>query len=130
MTMLTKSAIAAAILAVMAGTAHAQSAGASRQIQVLPAPGQEQVAQAPQATQEAAQAPAEAPAQAPAQQVAPATNGNGNGIQPEAQAPKGAPVPPKFVAPKRPAFAEGYGHQSYGYASYGYAPKRYRNHCH
>ena len=35
----------------------------------------------------------------------------------------------KFVAPKRPAYAEGYGYERHGYASYG-NPKRYRNHCH
>lgn len=132
MTMLTKSAIAAAILAVMAGAAQAQSNGSSRQIQVLPAPAQEQVAQAGQAAPEAAQPaapatdgaaaqpePAQPQGQAPAPKAAP---------QEAAPAPKFVPAPPKVVAPKRPHYADGYGH--YGHASYGYAPKRYRNHCH
>ena len=144
MTMLTKSAVAAAILAVMAGAAHAQSApaqqsGESRQIQVLPAPEQQQVAQSPQASQQPAQAPAPATDGAAAQpeQAQPDTEvpqeapkAAPKAAPQEAKpAPKFAPVPPKFVAPKRPAYAEGYGYQNYGYAGYGY-PKRYRNHCH
>lgn len=136
MTMLTKSAIAAAMLAMMAGGAHAQAASASRQIQVLPAPGQEQqVVQAPQAAQPPAQA-------APQQAATDGAAAQPEQTQPDAQdpapkaapqdakpAPKFAPVPPKVVAPKRPHYAGGYGHHGYGYASYGYAP-RYRNHCH
>lgn len=61
MTVLTKSAIAAAMLAIMASAAQAQSAGAqqsgeSRQIQVLPAPEQQQVAQSAQADKQPATA--------------------------------------------------------------------------
>jgi hypothetical protein len=127
MTLLTKSAIAVAILAVMAGTAFAQS-GPSRQIQVLAAPGEQQTAQA-QATQQpatetdgAAAQPEQAQPEPQAEQATP---------QEAKPAPKFIPAQPKFVAPKRPAYAEGYGHERYGYAgSYGYAPKRYRNHCH
>jgi hypothetical protein len=46
MRILTKSTIAATFLALLAGVANAQS-GDSRQIQVLPAPAQQQVAKAP-----------------------------------------------------------------------------------
>lgn len=138
MTMLTKSAVAAAILAVMAGAAHAQSArpqqtGESRQIQVLPAPAQQQIAQSPQAAQQPAQAPATDGAAAQPEQAQPdaeVPQGAPKAAPQEAKpAPKFAPVPPKFVAPKRPTYADGYGYQSYGYAGYDY-PKRYRNHCH
>jgi 2-oxoglutarate dehydrogenase E2 component (dihydrolipoamide succinyltransferase) len=134
MTKLTTSVIAAAILAVLAGAAQAQStsSGPSRQIQVLPAPGQEQVAQAQEAAPQAAQTPAPEtdgaaaqPEKAQPEAQIPAPNSAPTEARP---APKFAPVPPKFVAPKRPAYAEGYG--SYGYAGHGYAPKRYRNHCH
>jgi hypothetical protein len=131
MTKLTTSAIAAAILAVMAGAAHAQATGPGRQIQVLPAPGQEQIAQAPQAVQAPATDGAAAqPEQAEPQAQAPQVPAPKAGPEEGRPAPKFAPVPPKFVAPKRPAYAEGYGHESYGYSSYGYAPKRHRSHCH
>lgn len=132
MSILTKSTIAATFLALLAGVANAQS-GDSRQIQVLPAPAQQQVAQA-QAVQEPASA-ADAstqpelaqPPEAQASQEAPQTAPK---IAPsEARpAPKFAPVPPKFT-PQRPAYAEGYGYERNGYASYG-SSKRYRNHCH
>lgn len=143
MSMLTKTAIAAALIATMAGAAHAQStparSGETRQIQVLPAPGTPQVAEA----QQAANAPAAETdgAAAQPQQATPAPSNEAAPAQPAPApqaAPNGAPVPPKVVAPKRPAFAHDLAHERYGYygyhreayASYGYAPKRYRNNCH
>jgi hypothetical protein len=129
MTLLTKSAIAVAILAVMAGTAFAQS-GPSRQIQVLAAPGEQQTAQA-QATQQPATETETDGAAAQPEQAQPEPQAEQATPQEAKPAPKFIPAQPKFVAPKRPAYAEGYGHERYGYAgSYGYAPKRYRNHCH
>jgi hypothetical protein len=126
MTPLMTSAIAAAILTVIAGAAQAQT-GPSRQIQVLPAPGQEQIAQAPQAAQDITPAAdTTAPEADQAQPEAPVTKTAPQQARP---APQFAPAP-KFVAPRRPAYADGYGHERYGYASYGYAPKRHRSHCH
>jgi hypothetical protein len=132
---LTRSAIAAALLAAMVSAAYAQAASAqsgdSRQIQVLPAPAQQQVAQAQEpatdgATADPEQSQPETQAQA-AQKIPqgpPATVPQD--IKP---APKFTPVAPKFVAPKRPAYAAGYGDERGDHAGYGY-PKRYRNHCH
>lgn len=117
---ITKTALAAAILAVMAVSAQAQQ-GPTRQIQVLPAPGA--VAQAPAivADQGPAKVEGEAPAiEAPAAEAAPAA-----GPQIAAPAPKfkkvlvAAPVEvvkpePKFVEPKfvpvrKASYGHGYG---------------------
>ena len=125
MTIVTKSALAAAILAVMAVSAHAQQ-GPSRQIQVLPAPGQQAQLQQPQVVAEPA--PAQAQAQAAPQIEAPAPNAApapapAPEFAPSAE-PKFAPAPaPKFVEPKfidkptRKAYAGysggyGYGHRA------------------
>ena len=118
MTIVTKSALAAAILAVMAVSAHAQQ-GPSRQIQVLPAPGQQAQLQQPQVVAEPAPVQAQAaPPQieAPAPDAAPAPEG-----APRAE-PKFAPAPaPKFVEPKfidkpaRKAYAGYSGGGGYGY---------------
>ena len=123
MTIVTKSALAAAILAVMAVSAHAQQ-GPSRQIQVLPAPGQQAQLQQPQAVAEPAPAQAQAAPQieAPAPNAAPAP-APAPEFAPSAE-PKFAPAPaPKFVEPKfidkpaRKAYAGysggyGYGHRA------------------
>ncbi len=120
MNMLTKTTLAAVMLAAMAVSAQAQQQGKTRQIQVLAAPGA-QVAAAPAADQgpvdvkpEVAQInPAPAPAPAP------------EGIAPKVElAPAPAPEPkvliqkvePKFVAPifEKPA------RKAYGYSGYGY----------
>jgi hypothetical protein len=122
MNMLTKTTLAAVMLAAMAVSAQAQQ-GQTRQIQVLAAPGAAVAApvadQAPvDAKPEVAQvnpAPAPAPAPevvAPKVELAPAP-------EPKLVAPK---VEPKFVAPiiEKPA------RKAYGYSGYGHkAP-----HCH
>jgi hypothetical protein len=124
---ITKTALAAAILAVMAVSAQAQQ-GPTRQIQVLPAPNQ-QVAQAPAIAEQAparfeGQAPAvEAPGAeaAPAEDAAPV-------VAPKFVAPKFAPkvivAEPKFVQPK---FAPPVRKVSYGHGGYGGYGKR---NCH
>jgi hypothetical protein len=127
MTIVTKSALAAAILAVMAVSAHAQQ-GPSRQIQVLPAPGQQAQLQQPQAA--AAPVPAQAQAapqvEAPAPDAAPAPAPE---IAPKAE-PKIVPAPaPKFVEPK---FIEKPARKAYGYAGYssGYGYGHRAPNCH
>ena len=124
MNMLTKTTLAAVMLAAMAVSAQAQQLGKSRQIQVLAAPGA-QIAAAPAADQGPVDVKPEVaqinPAPAPAPEV----------VAPKAElAPAPAPEPkvliqkvePKFVAPiiEKPA------RKAYGYSGYGYkAP-----HCH
>ena len=121
---ITKTALAAAILAVMAVSANAQQ-GPTRQIQVLPAPGKV-AAVAPAIAADPAPAKIEGeapPVEAPAADVAPA---------PEA-APKIAPKvivaapevkpEPKFVEPR---FAPPVRKVSYGYGGY----SGYKRHCH
>lgn len=127
MTIVTKSALAAAILAVMAVSAHAQQ-GPSRQIQVLPAPGQQAQLQQPQAA--AAPAPAQAQeasqAEAPAPNAAPAPAPE---VAPKAE-PKLVPAPaPKFAEPK---FIEKPARKAYGYAGYsgGYGYGHRAPNCH
>ena len=113
MIFVTKSALAAAIMAVMAVSAHAQQ-GPSRQIQVLPAPGQQAQLQQPQAVAEPAPAEAQAApqAEAPAPNAGPAPNLE---IAPKAE-PKVVPAPgPKFVEPR---FIEKPARKAYGYAGY------------
>lgn len=120
MKLVTKSAFAAAILAVIAVSAHAQQ-GPSRQIQVLPAPGQQAQLQQPQAAAEPAQAEAAPRAEAPAAEAAPAP-----APAPEI-APKAAPgiVPAPKVA--EPNFIEKPARKAYGYAG-GYGHRS--PHCH
>jgi hypothetical protein len=120
---ITKTVLAAAILAVMAVSAQAQQ-GPTRQIQVLPAPGK--VAQAPAIAADPAPAKieGEAPvADAPAAEAAPEA-------APQIVAPKVAPKfapkvivaapeaqpEPKFVEPKfaPPVRKVSYGHGGYG----------------
>jgi hypothetical protein len=121
---ITKTALAAAILAVMAVSAQAQQ-GPTRQIQILPAPGQ--VAQAPAiANQAPANVEGEAQnADAPAAEAAPAQD-----APPQIAAPKFAPkfapkkviieaqvevkpepkfVEPKFVPVRKVSYGHGYG---------------------
>lgn len=132
MNMLTKTTLAAIVLAITAVSANAQ--GLTRQIQVLPAPGiqaQAQIAAAP-AQVEGQPAQVEAPAQeaAPVQEAAPQV-----APQPEPKFAEPKFVEPKFIAPKpepkfiQPKFVEKREHYGYrqSYASYGYkrAP-----HCH
>ena len=123
MNMLTKTTLAAVMLAAMAVSAQAQQ-GQTRQIQVLAAPGA-QIAAAPAADQGPVDVKPEVaqinPAPAPAPEV----------VAPKAElAPAPAPEPkvliqkvePKFVAPiiEKPA------RKAYGYSEYRYkAP-----HCH
>jgi hypothetical protein len=102
---ITKTALAAAILAVMAVSAQAQQ-GPTRQIQVLPAPGQQVKAPAIVADAAPAKVEGEAPAvEAPAAEAAPA-DAAPQIVEPKV-APKvivAAPVEvkpvPKFVGPK------------------------------
>jgi len=125
---ITKTALAAAFLAVMAVSAQAQQ-GPTRQIQVLPAPVKQ--AQAPVAATTAAPAKVEgeAPAEAaPAEDAAPAAE-EAPAPAPKAL-PKGAPKvlvaapvdvkpAPKFVEPKfAPPVRRAYGHVSYGHGGY------------
>jgi hypothetical protein len=125
---ITKTALAAAILAVMAVSANAQQ-GPTRQIQILPAPGK------------VAQAPAIAPEQAPAkiEGEAPAADAPAADAAPEAAPEVAAPkvVAPKF-APKvivaapeakfaEPKFAPPVRKVSYGHGGYGGYGKR---NCH
>jgi hypothetical protein len=116
MTIVTKSTLAAAILAVMAVSAHAQQ-GPSRQIQVLPAPGQQAQIQQPQTSAE----PAPEQAQAAPQGEAPAPDaGPGPDAAPR-PAPRIAPPATKFVEPR---FIERPARKAYaGYSGYGYAPR-------
>ena len=120
MNMLTKTTLAAVMLAAMAVSAQAQQ-GQTRQIQVLAAPGA-QIAAADQGPVDVKPEVAQInPAPAPAPEV----------VAPKAElAPAPAPEPkvliqkvePKFVAPiiEKPA------RKAYGYSGYGYkAP-----HCH
>jgi hypothetical protein len=116
---ITKTALAAAILAVMAVSAQAQQ-GPTRQIQVLPAP--QQVAQGPAVAAEPAQAKSDgqAPAaEAPAAEAAPAEDAAPE-VAPKLVAPKFAPkvivAEPRFAEPK---FAPPVRKVSYGYGSYG-----------
>ena len=128
---ITKTALAAAILAVMAVSAQAQQ-GPTRQIQILPAPGL--VAQAPAIAANQAPANVEGEAQntdAPAAEAAP-----GPDAAPQIAAPRFAPKfapkkviieaqvevkpEPKFVEPKFvPVRKVSYGHGGYG-----------KRHCH
>jgi hypothetical protein len=113
---ITKTALAAAILAVMAVSANAQQ-GPTRQIQVLPAPTQVAKAPAIAADPAPAKVEGEAPAaDAPATDAAPEPE-----VAPKIVAPKVAPkvivaapepkfVEPKFAPPVRKAHAySGYG---------------------
>jgi len=125
---ITKTALAAAILAVMAVSAQAQQ-GPTRQIQVLPAPGK--IAQAPVIV--ADQAPAKIEGEAPAPD-APAADQAPEADAPQIAAPKLAPKfaprvivaapEPKFVEPK---FAPPVRKVSYGHGGYGGYGKR---NCH
>jgi hypothetical protein len=125
---ITKTALAAAILAVMAVSAQAQQ-GPTRQIQVLPAPGK--IAQAPAIAADPAPAKieGEAPtADAPAAEVAPEADA------PQIVAPKVAPkFAPKVIvaAPEQkfaePKFAPPVRKVSYGHGGYGGYGKR---NCH
>lgn len=125
---ITKTALAAAILAVMAVSAQAQQ-GPTRQIQVLPAPNQ--VAQAPAvaANPAPAKVEGEAPAaDAPAADAAPEAEAAPKVVAPKVApkvivaAPEAKPEPkfaePKFAPPVRKAF---------GYAGHGYGK---RHICH
>jgi hypothetical protein len=127
---ITKTALAAAILAVMAVSAQAQQ-GPTRQIQVLPAPGK--IAQAPAIAPEAAPAKieGEAPvADAPAADVTPQAEAAPQIVAPKVIAPKFAPKvivaapEPKFAEPK---FAHPIRKVSYGHGGYGGYGKR---NCH
>jgi hypothetical protein len=118
---ITKTALAAAILAVMAVSAQAQQ-GPTRQIQVLPAPGA--VAQAPAIV--ANQAPANIEGQAPADDAPAADAAPAPEAAPQIAAPQvgpkfkkvlvAAPVEivkpePKFIEPKfAPVRKASYGH--------------------
>jgi hypothetical protein len=127
---ITKTALAAAILAVMAVSAQAQQ-GPTRQIQVLPAPTQ--VALAPANT--ANSGPAKVDGQAPEVEAPGAEAGEDAAPQvaPKFVAPKFAPkvivAEPKFVEPKfvEPKFAPPARKVSYGYGGYGGYGKR---NCH
>lgn len=124
MKLVTKSAFAAAILAVMAVSAHAQQ-GPSRQIQVLPAPGQQAQLQQPAAAEQA-QAQAAPQTEAPAAEAAPAPS-----PEPEAVAPKAEPkiVPAPKVA--EPRFIEKPARKAYSYASNSSGGYGHRSpHCH
>ena len=116
MTIVTKSVLAAAILAVMAVSAHAQQRP-SRQIEVLPAPGQ-QAQRPPQAGAQANVVQANA-VQA---EAAPQTDGPIADAAP-APAPEAAPqIQPKVPAPKfvEPKFIERPVRKASGYAGYGH----------
>ena len=126
---ITKTALAAAILAVMAVSAQAQQ-GPTRQIQVLSAPTQVAKAPAVAADPAPAKVEGEAPAaEAPASDAAPAPEAAPNAA-PKIVAPKVAPKvivaapEPKFVEPK---FAPPVRKVSYGHGGYGGYAKR---NCH
>jgi hypothetical protein len=119
---ITKTALAAAILAVMAVSAQAQQ-GPTRQIQVLPAPGAQ--VKAPAVVQQAAvqQAPAQFEGQAPQLEAPAAEASPAPEVAPEAApklAPKFAPAP-KFVEvkPEPKIVIEKPVRKAFGYAGYG-----------
>lgn len=120
MTIVTKSALAAAILAVMAVSAQAQQ-GPNRQIQVLPAPGQQAQAQSPASAAQASVIqtnggqPETAPkAEAPVADAAPAPSPSpGPEAAPQVQ-PRIAPAP-KFAEPK---FIDKPARKAFGYAGH------------
>jgi hypothetical protein len=126
---ITKTALAAAILAALAVSANAQQ-GPTRQIQVLPAPIQ--VAKAPSVITEQGPAklepetqPGEAPEAAPAPEPAPAASA---APQPAPKVIAAAPGP-KFAEPRfaEPKFAPPVRKASYGYGRHGgYA----KSNCH
>jgi hypothetical protein len=120
---ITKTALAAAILAVMAVSAQAQQ-GPTRQIQVLPAPKQVALAPANIADSAPAKVDGQAPVveaadadAAPAEEAAPEVAPK---VAPKLVAPKFAPkvivAEPKFVEPKLapPVRKVSYGHGGYG----------------
>jgi hypothetical protein len=118
---ITKTALAAAILAVMAVSAQAQQ-GPTRQIQVLPAPNN--VAQAPAVA--ADPAPAKSEGEAPAADALAADAAPAPEAAPKVVAPKVAPKvivaapdarpAPKFVEPKfAPPVRKAFGYGGYGY---------------
>jgi hypothetical protein len=117
---ITKTALAAAILAVMAVSAQAQQ-GPTRQIQVLPAPTQLAKAPAVAADPAPAKVEGEAPAaDAPAADAAPAPEATPD-AGPKFVAPKSAPKvivaapEAKFAEPKfAPVRKVSYGHGGYG----------------
>ncbi len=122
---ITKTALAAAILAALAVSANAQQ-GPTRQIQVLPAPIQ--VAKAPSVVTEQGSAKLEAetqPGEAP--EAAPAPEGNA-APQPAPKVIAAAPGP-KFAEPRfaEPKFAPPVRKVSYGYGGHGGYAKR---NCH
>jgi hypothetical protein len=124
---ITKTALAAAILAVMAVSAHAQQ-GPTRQIQVLPSPNQVALAPANVADAAPAKVDGQAPAvEAPGTEAAPAEDAAPE-VAPKVVAPKFAPkvivAEPKFVQPK---FAPPVRKVSYGHGGYGGYGKR---NCH
>ena len=124
---ITKTALAAAILAVMAVSAQAQQ-GPTRQIQVLPAPNKVALAPAPVADPAPAKVDGQAPAvEAPGAEAAPAEDAAPE-VAPKVVAPKFAPkvivAEPKFVQPK---FAPPVRKVSYGHGGYGGYGKR---NCH
>ena len=124
---ITKTALAAAILAVMAVSAQAQQ-GPTRQIQVLPAPNKVAFAPAPVADQAPAKVDGQAPAiEAQGAEAAPAEDAAPEPA-PKLVAPKFAPkvivAEPKFVEPK---FAPPVRKVSYGHGGYGGHGKR---NCH
>ena len=114
---ITKTALAAAILAVMAVSAQAQQ-GPTRQIQVLPAPGKVALAPAIATDTAPAKVDGQAPAiEAPAAEAAPSEDAAPE-VAPKVVAPKFAPkvivaepkfVEPKFAPPVRKAYGYGYG---------------------
>jgi hypothetical protein len=124
---ITKTALAAAILAVMAVSAHAQQ-GPTRQIQVLPAPVKQAQVQTPAPEAAPAKTDGEAPqAEAPAADAAPADAAPAVEPAPKVVAPKKlapkiiaeAPVvekpAPKFVEPKfAPPVRKAFGYHGYG----------------
>lgn len=121
---ITKTALAAAILAVMAVSAHAQQ-GPTRQIQVLPAPVKQ--AQAPAIAADPAPAKVDGDVQnvdAPAADAAPAPEAAPQVVAPKVVAPKLAPkvlvaapdlkpepkfVEPKFAPVRKVSYGPGYG---------------------
>ena len=127
--MLTKSVLAAALLAVLTVSAHAQQ-GRTRQIEVLPAPGQQ--AQFNPTPAGAAAVQAEGPAvEAEAAEDRPAPRAEPR-LPPKFAEPKGEfKGEPKFAEPKFVEKRERVVRDHYGYrnahASYGYGK---RAHCH
>ena len=126
--MLTKSALAAALLAILTVTAQAQQ-GLTRQIEVLPAPGQQAQAQLDATATDGAAAQGEAPAGDAAPKAEPKAEPK---ILPKIAEPKGEfKGEPKFVEPKFVEKRERFVREHHGYrnsyASYGYGK---RAHCH